>query len=128
MALTTTLTAGGETAAEISYHEIKQGDAGYIPVVIYFNGTAIDGDTLLLIDKVEFMLGGCVRKVVDAADAWNETLGMFLCPLDQADTLLMRPGIYDFDARVMFYGGGVLGAKQKVRVKIVDANSRRVIR
>ena len=128
MALSTTLTSGGTAAATVSYQEIKQGDAVYIPVTIYLNGEAVTTDTLILIDKVEFMLGKCVRKLVDAAEAWNETLGAFLCPLLQADTLWMRPGLYDFDCRVMFYGGGVLGVRQKEKIRILDANSMEVIR
>ena len=127
MALSNTLTSGGTAAATVSYQEIKQGDACYIPVTIYLNGEAVTTDTLLLIDKVEFMLGKCVRKVVDAAEAWNDTLGAFLCPLLQGDTLHMRPGLYDFDCRVMFYGGGVLGVRRKERLRVLDANSWEVI-
>jgi len=127
MALSTTLTSGGSAASEATYKTIKQGDAVYIPVTLYFNGDAIDDETLLLIDKVEFMLGKCVRKLVDAAEAWNDTLGAFLCPLLQADTLRMIPGLYDFDCRVMFYGGGVLGVRQKEKIRLVDANSWEVI-
>lgn len=127
MAMTTTLAAGTSAAETADYKIIKQGDAVMLPVTIYLNGEAITESTLLLIDKVEFMLGNCVRKVLDASDAWNTTLGQFLCPLDQADTLRLCPGFYDMDCRVQFYGGGVLGARSKERVKLIDANSRRVI-
>ena len=128
MALSTTLTSGNESATEVStIYTIKQGDACVLPVEILLNGTALTDEDLPLMDEIEFMLGRCVRRLVRAEDAWSEALEKWKFELLQADTLYMRPGVYDIDVRVQFYGGSTLGMKNRQKVRILPSMSRKVI-
>ena len=128
MALSTTLTSGSESTTEVStIYTIKQGDACVLPVEILLNDTALTDEDLPLMDEIEFMLGRCVRRLVRAEDAWSEALEKWKFELLQADTLCMRPGNYDIDVRVQFYGGSTLGMKNRQKVRILPSMSRRVI-
>lgn len=127
MALSTTLTSGGETTTASELYKIKQGDACVLPVEILLNDTPLTDDDLPLMDEIEFMLGRCVRRLVRAEDAWSEALEKWKFELLQADTLKLRPGVYDIDVRVQFYGGSTLGMKNRQKVRILPSMSRRVI-
>ena len=127
MPLTTTLTSDATTVTTQEAPTIKQGDAIWLPVTLYFNGAAFDASTVILLDTIEYSLTPCCVRQIDAGEAWNSALGMFLLPIQQADTLHLCPGYHDFDVRAKFHGGGVLGVRQKARIMILDANSREVI-
>ena len=127
MSLTTTLTSETTSASTAELYKIKQGDACVLPVEILLNDTALTDDDLPLMDEIEFMLGRCVRRLVRAEDAWSEALEKWKFELHQADTLCMRPGIYDIDVRVQFYGGCTLGMKNRQKIQILPSMSRRVI-
>lgn len=127
MALSTTLTSGNETTTVSELYKIKQGDACVLPVEILLNDTPLTDDDLPLMDEIEFMLGRCVRRLVRAEDAWSEALEKWKFELLQADTLKLRPGVYDIDVRVQFYGGSTLGMKNRQKVRILPSMSRRVI-
>lgn len=118
-----TVTSDGAVCAHV---QMKQGDAGYVPVEIQVNDELIGGDAHL-IRRIEYALGKCLVKEIRAEDAWDAGMGMWLLPFDQGDTILMRPGVYDFDLRVYFTNGGVLGARQRKKVHLLDANSMEVI-
>ena len=50
-------------------------------------------------------------------------------PLTQADTFSLEEGeLVEFDARVHFTGGAVVGLKKKLRVKVYDALSEEVLK
>ena len=127
MPLDTTLTTDSEEVTTSSYYVIKQGDAVNNPVTITIGEETLDGDDVALMDVIEFMIGHCVRKVVPADESWSSTAEAFLFPLDQADTLRIRPGIYDFDCRVKFSNGSVMGMHNRQKIRILDAMSREVI-
>ena len=89
---------------------IKQGDAYDLRIALDLNGEALTAEDLPLLHCVEFMLGDGVRKV------WPEEGGFlngaFLMPLTQADTFSLEDGeTVEFDARIHFVGGAVVGLK-----------------
>ena len=106
---------------------IKQGDAYDLRVELALNGEAVAAEDLPLLHCVEFMLGDGVRKV------WPEEGGFlngaFLMPLTQADTFSLEDGeTVEFDARIHFVGGAVVGLKKKLRVMVCDALSEEELR
>ena len=106
---------------------IKQGDAYDLRIVLDLNGEALTAEDLPLLHCVEFMLGDGVRKV------WPEEGGFlngaFLMPLTQADTFSLEDGeTVEFDARIHFVGGAVVGLKKKLRVMVCDALSEEVLK
>lgn len=128
MALETTLNAETvEVEASTNTKTIKQGDMVWLPLTLYLNGEAVTESTLVLMEEIEYALGRCTIRRMAAADAWNETMQCFLLPVYQRDTQRLCPGYHEFDVRVQFYGGGVLGVRQKEKIKILDANSKEVI-
>ena len=104
---------------------IKQGDAYDLRIALDLNGEALTAAHLPLLECVEFMLGDSVRRV------WPEggfLDGSFLVPLTQADTFSLEDGeTVEFDVRVRFVGGAVVGLKKKLKVRIIDALSDEVI-
>lgn len=108
---------------------IKQGDACSIPVKLYFNGEAITADVLPLLEEIEFAFGDEDLKPVriPAAESWSDTLGMFLLPVTQKQTFALDVGLTTLDVRVRFRGGGVLGVREKAKMKVADATSEEVI-
>lgn len=106
---------------------IKQGDAYDLRIALDLNGEALTAEDLPLLHCVEFMLGDGVRKV------WPEEGGFlngaFLMPLTQADTFSLEDGeTVEFDARIHFVGGAVVGLKKKLRVMVCDALSEEVLK
>ena len=108
---------------------IKQGDACCIPVALYFNGEPITAALLPLLEEIEFTLGaeGTPPVRMPAAESWSETLGMFLLPVTQAQTFALDEGRTTLDVRVRFYGGSVLGVREKASISVADATSEEVI-
>ena len=101
---------------------IKQGDAYDLRIALELNGEALTAEHLPLLHCVEFMLGDGVRKVWPEDGGFFD--GAFLMPLTQADTFSLEDGeTVEFDARVHFLGGAVVGLKKKLRVKVYDAIS-----
>ena len=122
MAITNTInTTDAVSSGACQHHKINQGDSYNIPV--YLSTVEIQGGEEVLVpftaadvpllDKLKFNIGKCVEKEVDAADAWDDELDAFLFHLDQADTLKMRPGVYQFDCAVKFAGGDVVSINKK---------------
>ena len=106
---------------------VKQGDAYDLRIALDLNGEALTAEDLPLLHCVEFMLGDGVRKV------WPEEGGFlngaFLMPLTQADTFSLEDGeTVEFDARIHFVGGAVVGLKKKLRVMVCDALSEEELR
>ena len=106
---------------------VKQGDAYDLRIALDLNGEALTAEDLPLLHCVEFMLGDGVRKV------WPEEGGFlngaFLMPLTQADTFSFEDGeTVEFDARIHFVGGAVVGLKKKLRVMVCDALSEEVLK
>lgn len=106
---------------------IKQGDDVYLQVTLYFNGAVITANELPLLDEIEYCFEYEKPRKVKAADAWNETLGLFLLPVSQKDSFALEEGKSDIDVRVKFYGGNVLGVRRKDRLRVAEANSTEVI-
>lgn len=104
--------------------KIKQGDACLVPVKILLNGApaAIED-----IESVEFRTGE-VRKVYPEDVTYDAGSGYFHLPLSQEDTFLLpADDAVQFDVRVKFKGGTVIGT-QKITVFVtVDALSEEVI-
>lgn len=106
---------------------IKQGDAYNIPVKLYFNGDAIDSETLDLLDEIEFALGELPPVRIKADEAYSTALGEFLLPVTQEMTFALPVGTTYLDVRVQFLGGDVLGVRQKAKIKVVDATSEQIL-
>lgn len=105
---------------------IKQGDAYAIPVTLNLNGEAVTAEDLPLIHCVEFMLGDGIRKVWPGDGSFDN--GAFLVPLTQKDTFSLEDGDrVEFDVRIHFFGGDVVGLKKKLKIKILDALSEEVL-
>lgn len=105
---------------------IKQGDAYDLRIALDLNGEALTAEDLPLLHCVEFMLGDGVRKVWPAEGGFFD--GAFLMPLTQADTFSLEEGeLVEFDARVHFTGGAVVGLKKKLRVRVYDALSEVIL-
>ena len=105
---------------------VKQGDAYDLRVVLELNGETVTAEDLPLLHCVEFMLGEGVRKVWPADGCFAD--GAFFVPLTQQDTFLLEEAEpAEFDVRVHFSGGAVVGVKKKLKVRICDALSDEVI-
>ena len=105
---------------------IKQGDAYDLRIELELNGEVLTETHLPLLRCVEFMLGDGVRKVWPQDGGFFD--GAFLMPLTQADTFSLEEGeTVEFDARVHFTGGAVVGLKKKLRVRVYDALSEVVL-
>ena len=101
---------------------VKQGDAYDLRIALDFNGEALTAQHLPLLECVEFMLGDGVRKVWPQDGSFSD--GAFLMPLTQAETFSLEEGeAVEFDARVHFISGAVVGLKKKLKVRIYDAIS-----
>lgn len=106
---------------------IKQGDACSIPVHLYFNGTEIGAELLDMLEALEFAFPDQEPVRLPAAEAWCEALGCFLLPVTQAQTFALDEGRTTLDVRVRFYGGSVLGVREKGKMNVVDATSEEVL-
>ncbi len=106
---------------------IKQGDECCIGATVYFNGAAVTANELDLIDEIEYCFADDVPKTVRASEAWSAALGMFLLPVTQAQSFLLAAGHTNLDLRVKFFGGSVLGARQRRRMRVLPSNSTEVI-
>ena len=105
---------------------VKQGDAYDLRIALDFNGEALTAEHLPLLECVEFMLGDGVRRVWPEEGGFVD--GAFLMPLTQADTFSLEDGeTVEFDVRVRFVGGAVVGLKKKLKVRIFDALSEVVL-
>lgn len=106
---------------------IKQGDDVYLQATIYFNGVAVTKNELPILDEIEYCFEEENPRKIKAQDAWNDTLGCFLLPVSQENTFALEQGRTNIDLRVKFYGSNVLGARQRNRMKVLEANSQEVI-
>lgn len=106
---------------------IKQGDDVYLQAFLYFNGDPITENEVPLLDEIEYCFADENPRKIKAADAWNDTLGCFLLPVSQENTFALEQGRTNIDLRVKFYGSNVLGARQRNRMKVLEANSQEVI-
>lgn len=107
---------------------IKQGDAYYLPVHLYFNGEEINADLLDMLEEIEFALADLEPVRLTPAESYSEALGCFLLPLTQKQTFELEEGrTTTLDVRVQFLGGNVLGVRQKAKMKVLDATSEEVI-
>lgn len=106
---------------------IKQGDDVYLQVTLYFNGDAITANELPLLDEIEYCFEYERPRKIKAADAWNDTLELFLLPVSQQDSFALEAGRSDIDVRVKFLGGNVLGVRRKDKMRVLEANSTEVI-
>jgi len=105
---------------------IKQGDAYSLRVPLTLNDERVTESDLEVIHCVEFMLGNSVRKVWPDVGSFDDD--MFLVPLEQEDTFsLPEDDKVEFDVRVHFIGGAVVGLKKKLKVRIYDALSEVVL-
>ena len=101
---------------------IKQGDAYDLRIELELSGEAITEAHLPLLHCVEFMLGDGVRKVWPDDGAFSD--GAFFVPLAQQDTFQLEEAEpVEFDVRVHFVGGAVVGVKKKLRVAVCGALS-----
>ena len=106
---------------------IKQGDAYDLRIAPDLNGEALTAEDLPLLHCVEFMLGDGVRRVWPEEGGFVD--GAFLMPLTQTDTFSLEDGeTVEFDARIHFVGGAVVGLKKKLRVMVCDALSEEELR
>ena len=106
---------------------IKQGDAYDLRIALDLNGEALTAEDLPLLHCVEFMLGDGVRKVWPEEGGFLD--GAFRMPRTQADTFSFEDGeTVEFDARIHFVGGAVVGLKKKLRVMVCDALSEEELR
>ena len=106
---------------------VKQGDAYDLRIALELCGEALTAEALPLLHCVEFMLGGGLRKVWPEEGSFRD--GAFLMPLTQADTFSLEDGeTVEFDVRVHFTGGAVVGLKKKLRVMVCDALSEEVLK
>ena len=106
---------------------LKQGDACFLAAAVYFNGVPITEQELPLLDTLEYCFADARPKCVPAAEAWSRALGLFLLPVTQEETLLLEQGKTNVDLRVKFFGGNVLGARQRRELRVLEANSLEVI-
>jgi len=105
---------------------IKQGDAYSLRVPLTLNDEAVTADSLPLIHCVEFFLGEEIRKVWPDDGAFADDV--FYVPLTQEETFNLDEGTsVEFDVRVHFIGGAVVGLKKKLKVKVYDAISEVVL-
>lgn len=101
---------------------IKRGDAYNLAVLLQLGDEQLLETDLDMIHCVEFMIGEEIRHVYPDDTPFGD--GAFLVPLSQAETFSLNAGEkIPVDIRVHFAGGDVLGTKQMIRVKIVDALS-----
>ena len=106
---------------------IKQGDDLYLLANIYFNGAIITANEVPILDELEYCFEDEEPRKIKAADSWNDELGGFLLPVSQEQSFTLEDGRTNIDLRVKFYGGNVLGARQRNRLKVLEANSMEVI-
>lgn len=116
-----------ECVCACSLPSIKQGDACSLQVHLFFNGKEIGAGLVPMLEEIEFTLDDLEPVCLPAAKAYHETLGCFLLPLTQEQTLLLAEGRTTLDVRVRFYGGSVLGARERRLLQVADANSEEVI-
>lgn len=105
---------------------IKQGDAYSLRVPLKLDDEAVTAEDLPLLHCVEFMLGDEIRKVWPDDGTFSD--GSFLVPLTQEETFALEEGTrVEFDVRVHFIGGAVVGLKKKLKVKVYDAISEVIL-
>ncbi len=104
--------------------KLKQGDACVIPVKISVNGEPV---VIEDVETVEFRTGE-VRKVYPGDVTFDAEDGCFHMPLTQEDTFsLPADDAVQFDVRVKFRGGAVIGTQKITMFLTVDALSEEVI-
>ncbi len=104
--------------------KIKQGDACVIPVRILLNGQPVAVED---VEAVELRTGE-VRKVYPEEVTYDAGSGYFHMPLTQEDTFkLPADDSVQFDVRVKFRGGAVIGTQKVTVLVTVDALSEEVI-
>ena len=106
---------------------IKQGDAYFIPVELYFNGDRITAEEVPLLEVIEFTFGDLAPMKFDPADIYDTTVGAFLVPLTQEQTFGLEDGKVLVDCRVQFFGGDVVGVTKMMRIFVRDALSGEVL-
>lgn len=104
--------------------KIKQGDECVIPVEIRINGGKVPIED---VEAVEFRTGD-VRKVYPDDVGYDGEEGSFQMKLTQEDTFsLPADDAVQFDVRVKFRGGTVIGTQKVTVFVVVDALSEEVI-
>ena len=104
--------------------KIKQGDEYVIPVEIKINGEKVPIED---VEAVEFRTGD-VRKVYPDDVGYDGETGCFQMKLTQEDTFsLPADDAVQFDVRVKFRGGTVIGTQKVTVFVVVDALSEEVI-
>lgn len=106
---------------------IKQGDAYSVPIELYLNGVKLTAEQLPMLEEIEVTIGEIEPIRMAASEAWSEAAGAFLVPLTQVMTFALEEGRTDFDVRVQFKDGDVIGLKKKLKIKVVDATSEEVL-
>lgn len=106
---------------------IKQGDEYYMPVELKLNDEIFGEDYLPLLAEIEYALGDVEPVHLNPARCFSKSLGKFLFPVTQEQTLQLEEGRTDLDIRVQFVGGNVIGIKQKIKLKVLDATSENVL-
>ena len=115
------------TTATTTAPLLKQGDAYKFPVTLYLNGEKMTGSILPLLEVIEFTLGNLEPVPLDPTEIYSETLEAFLFPVTQEQTFALEEGRTEMDIRVQFLGGDVLGIRQKIKLKVMDATSEEVL-
>lgn len=106
---------------------IKQGDEYNMLVELKLNDEIIGEDHLPLLAEIEFALGDLEPVHLNPARCYSKSLGKFLFPVTQEQTFRLEEGRTDLDIRVQFVGGNVVGIRQKLRLKVLDATSENVL-
>lgn len=103
---------------------LKQGDEFALPVKITVNGEALPVSE---VERVEFTLGG-VRKLWPEDAEFDDESGEFRVRFAQEDTFtLPEDDGVQFDVRVKFHGGAVIGVLRMPVLISSDALSEQVI-
>lgn len=106
---------------------IKQGDEYNMLVELKLNDEIIGEDHLPLLAEIEYALGDVTPVRLNPARCYSKSLGKFLFPVTQEQTFQLEEGRTDLDIRVQFVGGNVVGIRQKLRLKVLDATSENIL-
>lgn len=105
-------------------YTIKQGDAYALPVALTVDGETLTAQKLDTVACAEFMLGEDVRKVYPEDVAFDAENDLFLVPVTQAETFALdENSSIALDVRVEFSDGVVVGTKNMLKIRVIDALS-----
>ena len=104
--------------------KIKQGDQYPIPVSLFFNDEIINPED---ISAVEFVIGG-YRKLYPGEVTYDSDENVFIVPLTQEETFSWEAdSSVEFDIRIKFTGGSVVGLPRLINISVIDASSEEVL-